>query len=109
MREFLNNPDRPIVVKGDYFKALLVAYGDFSKILVKHAADVGAPGSANPELARRLSKIEAYDIYVELSGETYLIHIAPTIRDQAHVVFGGGATYTISRKDFKIIDRTLSK
>jgi hypothetical protein len=48
MREFLNNPDRPLVVKGDYFKALLVAYGDFSKILVKHAADVGAPGSANP-------------------------------------------------------------
>src|SRR5580692_7844310 len=28
MREFLNNPDRPIVVKGDYLKALLVAYGD---------------------------------------------------------------------------------
>jgi hypothetical protein len=109
MREFLNNPDRPVVLKGDYMKALLSAYDDFGKILTKHAKDAGAPGSANPELARRLAQIEAYDIQIDLHDQTYLVRFVPTVRDQAHVTFGGGATYTISRKDFKIIDRTLSK
>ena len=109
MREFLNNPDRPVVLKGDYLKALLLAYDDFETILTKHAKDAGAPGSANPELARRLAQVEAYDIQIELHDQTYLVRFVPTIRDQAHVTFGGGATYMIGRKDFKIIDRTLSK
>jgi hypothetical protein len=109
MREFLNNPDRPVVLKGDYLKALLSAYDDFGKILTKHANDARASGSANPELARRLAQIEAYDIQIDLHDQTYLVRFVPTIRDQAHVTFGGGATYTISRKDFKIMDRTLSK
>jgi len=109
MRQFLNNPDSPIVVRGDYLKALLSAYEDFAKTLKRNGVHAGTPGSENPQLARQLSKIDAYDIQLEQRGETYLVHFGPTIRDQAHVVFGGGVTYTVRRRDFKIVDKTLTK
>ena len=108
--DFLDHPDRPIYVRGDYFRALQVAYGDFAKVMVQRGAAVSAAGDKDSrESALRLSKIDNYDIYIEESGDSYRIHIAPTRREPLHEYFGGGATYVVSRVSFKIIDSTMSK
>jgi hypothetical protein len=110
LSDFLDHPDRPIYVRGDYFKAIQVAYGDFVKVLARRRVKTsGAPDQDSSEYPMRMSRIEYYDIYIEESGDAYRIHIAPTRREPLHEIFGGGATYVIDRVSFKIINITMSK
>ena len=37
-REYLQNLEKPIILRGDYFKAVTVAYDDFERILQKRRA-----------------------------------------------------------------------
>ena len=110
LSDFLDHPDKPIYVRGDYFRAIQVAYGDFAKVLARRRVKTsGVPDQDSSEYPMRMSRIEYYDIYVEESGDSYRIHIAPTRRDPLHEVFGGGATYIVDRVSFKITDITTSK
>ena len=106
---FMKNPDLPVIVRGDYFKAIQVAYDDFSKDLAQRAKDSHSPDSANSELALRLSKIENYDIHVEQTPSSYTVWFRPTMRDTANIVMGGGATYTVDRNTFSITKKVRSK
>jgi hypothetical protein len=106
--EFMNDPDRPAIVRGDYFKAISVAYSDFAKILSARAS-LSESHQGDPVLERRLSQIENYDIHVEQTQSTFIVWFRPTMRDPAHVAMGGGATYTIDRNTFAIAHKTLSK
>ena len=108
-QRFMNNPDLPVIVRGDYFKAIQVAYHDFSTVLARRARDANSSDNANRDSALRLSKIENYDIHVEQAPSSYTVWFRPTMRDTVDVVMGGGATYTVDRKTFSITKKVLSK
>src|SRR5277367_993840 len=102
--DFLANSDSPIYIRGDYCRALMVVYQDFSKILAKHRRN------ARFDLTeKRLSMIENYDVHIEQDVDNYTIHVAPTLRDRGQEVFGGAFTYVIKRKTFQIVEVTASK
>jgi hypothetical protein len=107
LSEFLDHPDKPIYVRGDYFKAIFAAYNEFSKIFAKRKAESVAPKTDNSKLSSRLSKIENYDIYVEETSGSYSVHFSPTRREPLHEVFGGSATFVVDSASFRIIDRTF--
>ena len=106
---FMKNPDLPIIVRGDYFKAIEVAYRDFSKVLARRARESRPLAGSSFELGLRLSKIENYDIHVEQAPSSYTVWFRPTMRDTNNIVMGGGATYKVDRSAFSIIEVTFSK
>ena len=107
--QFMKNPDLPVIVRGDYFKAIQVAYRDFSKVLARRARESNSLVGPTSELELRLSKIENYDIHVEQTPTSYTVWFRPTMRDTVDVVMGGGATYTVDRNTFSITKKVLSK
>lgn len=109
LSEFLDHPNKPIYVRGDYFKAIKVAYNEFSKTLARERTDSVAPKSSNRALSARLSKIENYDIHVEQSGGAFNVHFSPTRREPLHVVFGGSATFVVDAASFRIINKQFFK
>lgn len=108
-QRFMNNPDLPVIVRGDYFKAIQVAYHDFSKVLARRAREANSSANTNRDFALRLSKIENYDIHVEQAPLSYTVWFRPSMRDTDDVVMGGGATYTVERNTFSIAKKVLSK
>ena len=106
---FIEHPDLPIIVRGDYFKAIKVAYDDFAKDLAGRAEESRSSHSGNRELALRTSRIENYDVHVEQTPSSYMVWFRPTMRDTTNIVFGGGATYVIDRRQFSITSKTKSK
>jgi hypothetical protein len=104
-RQFLAAPDNPIILRGDYLKAILLANEAFAKSLSRHAIAANSGTSSQMELAARLSKLENYDVSVDLTPSSYIVQFGPTVRDQAHVVFGGGFRYAIDRKTFVITEK----
>ena len=107
--QFMKNPDLPVIVRGDYFKAVEVAYRDFLKVLARRARESKSLAGSVSELELRLSKIENYDIHVEQTPSSYTVWFRPTMRDTDHIVMGGGATYTVDRSAFSIIKVAFSK
>lgn len=107
--QFMKNPDLPVIVRGDYFKAIEAAYQDFSKVLAQRERESQSPDSANPQLALRMSKIQNFDIHVGQTPASYTVWFRPTMRDTAHVVMGGGATYTLDRRTFLILKKVQSR
>jgi hypothetical protein len=101
-KQFMSNPDSPIILRGDYLKATLVAYQDFKKVLSREAVEANSNGSDHKEFAVRLSKIENYDISIDQTPTSYIVQFGLTVRDKAYVVFGGGFQYLIDRKTFAI-------
>lgn len=105
--------DEPIVIRGDYFKAVLTAYQrDFANEILKDKAKKaetrrGTEGEF--PLLDFLSKIENYDIAVELKDGNYIVSFGPTPRKGAPEIFGGGAHYIIEAKTFKIIEKRYTK
>jgi hypothetical protein len=107
--QFMRNPDLPVIVRGDYFKAIEVAYRDFSKVLSRRARESKSLAGSLSELELRLSKIENYDIHVEQAPSSYTVWFRPTMRDTNYIVMGGGATYTVDGSTFSIIKVTFSQ
>jgi hypothetical protein len=101
-KQFMAAPDSPIILRGDYLKATLVAYQDFAKTLLRKAGEASSNGANNPELAAKLSKIENYDISIDQTPSSYVVQFGPKVRDNASDVFGGGAQYVIDRKTFTV-------
>jgi hypothetical protein len=108
-KDFLKKLDEPIILRGDYFKAVMVVYEDFSHRLAENEAAAKSATGGNPELSQWLSKIEHYDIHVEQNPSSYIVQIGPTIRGDAPTVFGGGARYVIDRKSFEITEKVMLK
>jgi hypothetical protein len=99
-KRFMEAPDSPVILRGDYLQAVLVAYKDFSKILAARSAQASDPD---------LSKLQNYDISIDQTAATVIVQFGPTVRDKAHVVFGGGAQYVVDRSTFAIMQKTLLK
>ena len=115
-KEYLRKLEQPITLRGDYFKAALVAYNDFSRRLsAAEAMPINPPdnyvqGSPKErELRAQLAKIENYDMSIEQSDSAYTVQIGPTLRGDMPLVFGGGARYQIDKKTFSIVSKTPVK
>lgn len=90
-RQFMAAPDRPVIVRGDYFRATSVAYGDFAKEKGGH------------------SQMQNYDVSIDQTPTTYIVQFGSAMRDPSAVVFGGGARYVIDRTSFRILSRVFLK
>ena len=117
-KEYLRKLDEPILLRGDYFKATMVAYHDFLKtMLASNAAMANIyarngykdASAGDQELYTKLSKIKNFDISIEQSESLYTVDIGPTLRGDMPIVFGGGAVYQIDKKTFSIKSKMLTK
>ena len=108
-REYLRELEKPIVLRGDYFKAVMAAYADFAKQLSRYGAVATASRSRSKELTIWVSKIEDYDIRVSQKGEIITVMFIPTVRGNFLPVLGGGATYAVDDRSFMIRSRILPK
>jgi len=114
-KEYLRKLDEPIILRGDYFKAAMVAHNDFLKALAENAALAkrsrpAAQGpTLNADLYARLSKIENFDMSIQQSDSTYTVQIGPTLRGDMPLVFGGVTIYQIDKKTFAITSKTRQK
>ena len=104
-KQFMSAPDNPIILRGDYFKATLVAYRDFAKVLARRAHEAHSATAKDQDLSAKLAKLENYDISIDQTPSSYIVQIGPTVRDKAHEVFGGGMRYVIDRKAFTISEK----
>jgi hypothetical protein len=105
----LKKLDEPIVLRGDFFKAVQAAYDDFAKDLATKETSSSPQDPESIELVRWLSKIENYDIDVEQSSSSYVVLFGVTLRDNAPLVFGGGARYVIDKQTFQIVEKKKFK
>lgn len=101
--------DRPVILRGDYFKAVESAYSDFGKYLALKRTQSAPQGEDNRKLVDWLSRIENYDIHVRQLSASYQVRFEVTLRNDAPPVFGGGASYLIDGSSFRIIRKTFSK
>ena len=108
-KEYLRKLDEPIILRGDFFKAALVAYNDFLKVLEMSAAEANMSAPEKKDLYTKLSKIENFDMSIEQSESLYTVQIGPTLRGDMPMVFGGGARYQIDKETFSIKSKTLLK
>lgn len=112
MIDYIKSLDKPIELRGDYLKAAMIAYNkDFSKFIEQYKRQASIDESAKentPHLAF-LSKLENYDVLIELKGKDYVISFGPTVRGDALEIFGGGAQYLIDGKTFEIKEKKYSK
>jgi len=109
IKEYMENPNRAVVLRGDYFKAAKVAFEDFPRTLAEYEAQGQSANAAASDSAARFSTVENYDITIDQKGPSYVIHIWPTKKDPTHVEFGGGLRYVIDRKTFTITEKSLLK
>jgi hypothetical protein len=105
----LEKLEEPIVLRGDYFKAVKAAYEDFARELDAKQAFANTQDPDRAELIRWLSRIENYDIHVERTRTSYEVDFQVTLRNSAPMVFGGGALYVIDPATFSITKKTLLK
>ena len=108
-KEYLKKLDGPILLRGDYFKAIAAAYEDFSKRLERDAFKSRVLTGEEASHSQWLSHIENYDIDVEQSDTMFLVSFAPTVRGDAPIVLGGVVKYHVDRKTFQITDKTAIK
>jgi hypothetical protein len=101
--------DHPIVLRGDYFRAVESAYSDFAKYLTLKKTGAAPQDKDNQKLVDWLSNIENYDIHVRQLPTSYTVMFEVTLRNNAPPVFGGGASYLIDGSSFQIIRKTFSK
>ncbi len=99
-----------VVIKGDYFRASVVAYEDFSRKLRQRVQETAAPGgTGSKELTRYLSRIENFDIHVGFGHGRYNVSMIPHASKDFPGGFGGDALYVIDAKEFKIVDKHFGK
>jgi hypothetical protein len=115
-KEYLRKLDEPIVLRGDYFRAAMVAYKDFlhsrlaknAKLANAYSANGQVP-SRNADVYTMLSKIENFDMHIQQSDSTYTVEIGPTLRGDMPLMFGGGMIYEIDKKTFAITSKSHLK
>jgi|HubBroStandDraft_1064217.scaffolds.fasta_scaffold56768_2 hypothetical protein len=105
-KQFMAAPDSPVILRGDYFRATLIAYRDFAKIVPPNVRD---SDTKNARRAPNPPDIRDYDISIDQTPTSFIVQLGPATRDPSHVVFGGGAKYIIDRDSMKIQNRTLLK
>jgi hypothetical protein len=101
----LKKLERPIVLRGDFLRASIVAWDDFlQRKTASLDKDKGRPDfdPASAELLEYLLRMESYDIRVEKSSSQIIVYIGATLRENAPIVFGGDARYWIDSHTFKI-------
>lgn len=102
VKEYLASLEQPVVLRGDYLKAVEVAYReDFLKHIENKQGDTFLSGF--------LSKIENYDIHIEKKENDFIVTFGPSMRNNAPDIFGGGARYVIDSKSFIIKDKVYTK
>jgi hypothetical protein len=99
-----------VVIRGDYFRAALVAYDDYSKKLAKRLHESTAPdGTDDKKLTEYLSSIEHFNIQVGFGHGRYNVWILARVSEDFPVIFGGDALYVIDAKDFKVLEKHYGK
>lgn len=112
MIDYIKSLDKPIELRGDYLKAVMAAYNqDFSKVLQEHRQQISIDKNVQERTSHFvfLSKLENYDVLIELKGKDYFVSFGPTVRGDAPENFGGGAQYLIDGKKFEIKYKEYSK
>lgn len=104
-RKQLKELEKPIILRGDYFRAVQVAYEDFSHELANKESGASSLDADSAKLVHWLARIENYDIYVDQSASSYIVQFDVTMRNHAPPVFGGGARYTIDRTTFAVTEK----
>jgi len=92
-----------LVVRGDYFRAMMVAYDDFSKQLAESTK------GPNKEFSDHMSRIENYNFKVAAGPARYVVWITPRMSDDYPVIFGGQGTYILDAQTFKVLEKHFSK
>ena len=108
-KQFMAAPDNPIILRGDYLKATVIAYRDFEKQKAGQSKDTAPPQRSESADDTDVSKMDNYDVSIDLTAKSYIVQIGPSVRDPSHVVFGGGARYVIDRSSFRVLSRTFLK
>jgi hypothetical protein len=109
-RDDVNWINLEVVIRGDYFRAVQVAYEDYSIKLLKRAKDAAAPdGTGDKKLAEYLSHIEHFNIQVGAGHGRYNVWILARASEEFPVIFGGDALYIIDDRDFKVIEKHYGK
>jgi hypothetical protein len=108
-RAYLKKLDGPILLRGDYFKAIAAAYEDFSKRLERDAFKSRTLTGEEANHSQWLSRVENYDIDVKRADNMIFVSFAPTVRGDAPIIFGGVVNYQIDRKTFQIVEKTPVK
>jgi hypothetical protein len=109
-REDINWVNVEVVIRGDYFRAALVAYDDYSKKLRERVKRVATPGgTGDVELTGYLSRIEDFNIQVGFGYGRYNVWMLPRASEDFPAVFGGDALYVIDAKEFKILEKHYGK
>jgi hypothetical protein len=109
-RDDINWMNVEVVIRGDYFRAAMVAYEDYSQKLRKRLKEVANPASTgNKELTGYLSRIEDFNIQVGFGHGRYNVWMLPRTSEEVPGVFGGDALYVIDAKEFKILEKHYGK
>lgn len=108
-KEYLKKLDGPIVLRGDYFKAISVAYQDFSKRLAANEAKSKIHDGDAATTLQWLSHIENYDIDIEQTDAAFIVYFSATVRGDAPMILGGIVKYEIDRKTFGITEKSTHK
>jgi hypothetical protein len=106
---YLKKLDQPVVLRGDYFKAITVAYKDFSNRLAADGARSTIEDGQRATTLQWLSHIENYDIDVEQTDAAFVVYFSSTVRGDAPIILGGTVKYEIDRKTFKITTKFTEK
>lgn len=93
------------VLKGEYLRAISVAYNDFSKEVNPVAAKNTEKKSGIDSFPAYSLKIENYDIYIREGNEGYVIIFQLRSSDKFQIILGnvGTTRYIIDRKAFELL------
>jgi len=88
-----------ISVRGDFFKALLIAYNDYFN---KNKTELKKEKLSSFEKFYLIS--ENNDFFIYLDEGYYFVNIGPGLRPEYPDIAGGWTVYKIDEKTYKIID-----
>jgi hypothetical protein len=108
-KEYLKKLDRPVLLRGDYFKAITIAYKDFSKRLERDEFKSKILDGEEATSFQWLSRIENYDIHIEQTDTQFIVYFSPTVRGDAPIIMGGVIEYEIDCKTFQFTSKSTGK
>lgn len=101
-------PNLEYVIRGDYLRAGVIAYSDFSELLKKAQQPTEAPDEGG-DLVNYMSRIENYNIEISLGSGRYIIWIHPRLSKEFPAIFGGDAKYVIDAASFQVLEKQYGK